>query len=390
MRRILLIYHGWGIGGGLIAMIGLIHQLKRQYDVHVLCIYNSNAVDYIKNEGISVEVLNSFFYRRLYSLYIKTEASYFSVPGFCKRTYALLMYYLNKYIVAPSVLKNKLGNFDILYLNSLFITDWAMAAQKRNKKVVLHVREPLANDSFKYGKNVILRNIKKYVDCVIAISKDNASRLSGIKNVRIVYDPVVDVNRGDLDIAVESDLKYFVYVGGEQRIKGFEQLALSLDYLNKNVRIFFIGQLKKKKSVGDYIRFFQSSYYRKLSFLRQKILSSEKIINVGHTNNVFSYYKKAIAVISPFSKPHASLPILEAFSIGKPVIASDIEGTDELVSIDTGFLFHNGNFKELAEVVNYFAKMDNRQLMDYSTASYLHYKHIYTLSESVPAIINEL
>ena len=141
-------------------MIGLIHQLKRQYDVHVLCIYNSNAVDYIKNEGISVEVLNSFFYRRLYSLYIKTEASYFSVPGFCKRTYALLMYYLNKYIVAPSVLKNKLGNFDILYLNSLFITDWAMAAQKRNKKVVLHVREPLANDSFKYGKNVILRNIK--------------------------------------------------------------------------------------------------------------------------------------------------------------------------------------------------------------------------------------
>lgn len=208
--------------------------------------------------------------------------------------------------------------------------------------------------------------------------------------MRIVYDPVVDVNRGDLDIAVESDLKYFVYVGGEQRIKGFEQLALSLDYLNKNVRIFFIGQLKKKKSVGDYIRFFQSSYYRKLSFLRQKILSSEKIIYVGHTNNVFSYYKKAIAVISPFSKPHASLPILEAFSIGKPVIASDIEGTDELVSIDTGFLFHNGNFKELAEVVNYFAKMDNRQLMDYSTASYLHYKHIYTLSESVPAIINEL
>ena len=94
--------------------------------------------------------------------------------------------------------------------------------------------------------------------------------------MRIVYDPVVDVNRGDLDIAVESDLKYFVYVGGEQRIKGFEQLALSLDYLNKNVRIFFIGQLKKKKSVGDYIRFFQSSYYRKLSFLRQKIIIIRK------------------------------------------------------------------------------------------------------------------
>ena len=36
MRRILLIYHGWGIGGGLIAMIGLIHQLKRQYDVFII------------------------------------------------------------------------------------------------------------------------------------------------------------------------------------------------------------------------------------------------------------------------------------------------------------------------------------------------------------------
>jgi hypothetical protein len=82
-----------------------------------------------------------------------------------------------------------------------------MAAQKRNKKVVLHVREPLANDSFKYSKNVILRNIKKYVDCVIAISKDNASRLSGINIVRFVYHSLVYKRRGDIELAVQSDKK---------------------------------------------------------------------------------------------------------------------------------------------------------------------------------------
>ena len=29
MRRILLIYHGWGIGGGLIAMIGFNTSIKK-------------------------------------------------------------------------------------------------------------------------------------------------------------------------------------------------------------------------------------------------------------------------------------------------------------------------------------------------------------------------
>ena len=66
-------------------------------------------------------------------------------------------------------------------------------------------------------------------------------------------------------------------------------------------------------------------------------------------------------LIAPFSKPHAALPILEAFSVAKPVIVSNIKGMNEIVSVNNGFFFKNGEPTSLANAINNMASLHNNE-----------------------------
>ena len=76
-------------------------------------------------------------------------------------------------------------------------------------------------------------------------------------------------------------------------------------------------------------------------------------------NNVF---REIDIVISPFSKPHFSMPIVEAFAMGKPVIATNIEGMDELIDngVD-GMLVENNDPLALANAINSLSKNLSKQ-----------------------------
>lgn len=77
-------------------------------------------------------------------------------------------------------------------------------------------------------------------------------------------------------------------------------------------------------------------YYWRLEKLYLMLRTSPNVLLVGTVDNVLGYLDECHALISPFSKPHASLPILEAFYIGKPVIVSDVLGMKEFVDYHTG------------------------------------------------------
>lgn len=393
MENILIIHHGWGIGGGLIAMARLAHQLQKEYDVKILCVFQSEAVAYLRDEGFNVDVVDHFFYRKFYSLFIHTAATYFSLQNSLKKIYALLMYLFSMYFFAPKVLKQHLVDIDIVYLNSLFISDWSRAAKKNSKKVLLHVREPLLTGLFSLRKQILRRTIDKFVDSIIAVSNDNAQRLDLLHKTTVVYDPVGDIDNCSsvpCNLPCDDDYVYFTYVGGEQRIKGFEQLVRSLDYLDKRVRIFFIGNyvFEERKSLSNCIRYLISPYFRRLRFLKMKLENSKNSLILGHINDVFTYYQLSRAIISPFSKPHASLPILEAFSIGKPVIASDVGGTTELVDDRVGVIYKNGDYEALATEMNKFVLKDTDAMNTFEVQALFRYNEIKKNSPSIVDIIN--
>lgn len=371
MKKILIIHHGIGKGGGLIALLGLIEELKKKNEVRVLSIFKSDAVDYIKKTGVEVYLLESKFYSKFYRLFVHSEASFFGIIDFLKNLKNILTFFLSKYFFAKKELMNLDFEYDIVYLNSTFISDWLLAAKKLNKKTIIHVREPLASGFLGIRKSIIRHTIKKYCDAIVAISKDNAKRVGLNSKTTIVYDPVVYKGR-DKVIARDSNenYRYFLYLGGMQRIKGFEQLVKSLSYIDENVRIYFLGgDITPSKSKVKRMIELLDPYMWKINSLITSLNQSDKIIKVGLVDNIFDYYSNSIALVSPFSKPHASLPVLEAFYVGKPVIVSDIEGMDEIVSMENGLFFANNDPIGLADAINKMASMSDMEYQKISQNS---------------------
>ena len=136
MKKMLLVHHGSGLGGGLVALLGLLEELKRDYQITVLCVFESDAVKYIKNTGVTVIVLNSFFYRKIYRLFLYTEAKYYSLDYLVLNSLAFISYLLNLFIFAPLKFRPIVKQYDIIYMNSLFLTDWCVCAKKQKIRLL--------------------------------------------------------------------------------------------------------------------------------------------------------------------------------------------------------------------------------------------------------------
>ena len=393
MKKILLIHHGQGVGGGLIALLGLIRELKADHSVTVLCIFASDAVSYLQKEGIAVIVLDSRFYRKNYDLFIHSAASFAGPLKIMRDMYTLLTYFLSMWIFAPAALAKYGHGYDVVYLNSMFISDWAWAAKKQKKKVLVHVREPLASGFLGIRRALIRHVIRRAADLVIAISNDNAERLGLGEKTVTVYDPIVLNKSNEEKIRIQPGYRYFTYVGGSQRIKGFAQLVESLAYLDDKVRIFFLGYTHELAYLGGWkfqIRKLLSPYARRLPWLKDTLLASEKVIRVGISDNVASYYWQSRAVISPFAVPHASLPVLEAQHLGKAVIVSDVVGTEEFVDSRVGIVFENGNPKALASAINALAELEDESLQAMGDQARERSRSIYLNNPNVSRLIRAL
>lgn len=396
-KKILILHHGSGLGGGLIALLGLIDELKEDYDVSVFCIFKSDAIDYLKARDIEVYTPKKETFYSKYNLYIHSEASFNNIPSFIKFFYYFILSFLNSVIFSKSELKVFSDKFDIFYLNSLFVSDWLLYSKKYFKNVVVHVREPLAKGIFGFRKNIFRCLLKKYSDLIICVSEDNKTRVNiPDKSIR-VYDPVVLLGRADPNFEVfkEPNKKYFTYLGGSQRIKGFEQFVNSLEYLEDDIKIFFLGGLteleENTQTFSFKIRSLFSKYTRKkLKELRIKFYKSNKIEFIGKTDNVFNYYEESVAIICPFAKPHACLPILEAYSVGKPVIVSNVEGMDEHFSNKIMEVFKNHNSKELADKINIMARFKEEELLDISRLAKERYNKIKFSNPSINALLKNL
>jgi len=393
LKSVLIIHHGQGVGGGLIALLGLIEELKKNNRVHVLSIFDGIAVDYIFKTGVQVTVAKSRFYAKFYQLFIHSDASYFNIIDSIRNVKSIIFYLLSKYYFAGQELKNIASDYDVIYLNSTFISDWARGSKILKKKVVIHVREPLSGGLIGLRRCIIRKTIDEYCDQVIAISFDNACRLGLQNKTTVVYDPVVTKDRSRLEQkVVNCQFKYFVYLGGMARIKGFEQLVESLDYLNEDVRIFFLGgeSAYAIQGIKRLVRQILDPFFLKNRRLIDKLKKSEKIIYVGLVDDVFYYYENSIAALCPFSKPHASLPILEAFSVGKPVIVSDVEGMEELVDGANGVFFINSDPQSLAYKINEMSRVSEEYYEIMRAACFNKYKQIRDRKDSAASVVNKL
>ena len=177
---------------------------------------------------------------------------------------------------------------------------------------------------------------------------------------------------------VETDLqRNFIkeYFHNENRIYKFPNCRKSVNlhsYISKTPFVF-IGQVKKEKGLDFIIKaneilpdnqkihiygpIWDEEYSNKLGDSYKGLLPSEEVVYT------IAKYKYLVLPTYWYGEGHPGV-IIEAMSIGKPIIASNHRAIPELVSEKNGFLFDPYNFNNFISVLQQSVDNPNYQTRD--------------------------
>ncbi|MDD4729489.1 MAG: glycosyltransferase family 4 protein [Dysgonamonadaceae bacterium] len=348
-RKILFIHHATGWGGATLSMIKAIERLDQsKFSVEVLLIKNSDISKILHAKGIKYHIAKNEFYKKYYN--------YFSHASGGHKWYHLFTllvvsasWILSRFYFSRIELKNI--ECDIIHLNSSALTDWLYASSKK-ATTIIHFREALADGYLGIRKSFFRKQVKKYADHIIAISKDNAARLNLPEKTTVIYN-YTEI-KPDIENLKNQPQKMVLYVGGAQIIKGYFTMVDALDYLNEDITVCFCGYYPDKLSFNVYDKIFLHRQNNKMIASLEKMRKHKNARIIGLIEDISPFLSDTDALISPFSKEHFSRPVIEAFAHKKPAIGSNVVGMEELIDNKiNGLIVEKDNPKALADAINY-------------------------------------
>ncbi|SHK18341.1 glycosyltransferase family 4 protein [Tepidibacter formicigenes] len=168
---------------------------------------------------------------------------------------------------------------------------------------------------------------------------------------------------------------YFIYIGRLDEIKGINFLVNSWKDIDKNIKLYIIGDGPEKENIEKYIK--------------ESKINNIKLLGFMDRLSAFEIIEKSRAIIVP-SKWYEGFPmtIAESFSLGVPVIGSNIGNIGCIVNDENnGLLFEKDNKQSLKEVVErvFYNKQFNIQLGNNAYNTFLDY---YTDEENYNILQN--
>jgi glycosyltransferase involved in cell wall biosynthesis len=128
----------------------------------------------------------------------------------------------------------------------------------------------------------------------------------------------------------------------------------SLPYLDDNIRVLFAGYYPtdQPKGIRKKIKNFLPMNRRLLRSLAN-MRNSKNAIEVGIQKNIKEILDESTILVFPSVVPHFARPVIEAMIRKRPVIASKIDGIEELIEDgETGILFNSNDHLALAKAIN--------------------------------------
>jgi glycosyltransferase involved in cell wall biosynthesis len=152
--------------------------------------------------------------------------------------------------------------------------------------------------------------------------------------------------------AIESNNKRLVFVGRLDKIKGIFPLVEAMKKVNKQIELVMIGDGETRPALEKAIQ---------TAGLKNRI----RLTGSLESPAVFDWIRKSYALILPSFHETQGIVLMEANSCGKPVLASDINGINEVVQQGkNGLLFEKNNPTKMAEAINYlFANPEEAKQM---------------------------
>jgi len=321
-----------------------------------LLLKRSDVCDLFEAAGISYKVADHWFYKKWYLPYAHIEVGWVNVFQPLRFFYFTLSWLFSRFFAARALLRNH--SADIVHLNSYALTDFLCAAAKV-AKTVIHVREPATRGHFGIRQGIMIGQIRKYAASVIAISKDNLARLRVDGQGYVVYNsfsPTLISQR--LPSSLPNSV---IYLGGVASHKGFLTLAAAAGSIDPKIRIKILGYVNTDLGfegglmtrLRHRLKKIISLEYRKTLQALTKLKALKNVEFIGVVKNTEKYLEESRLLLNLFTITHFSRPIIESYAVGRGVIATDVDGIDEIVNANvTGFVVEKNNPEALADLVN--------------------------------------
>jgi glycosyltransferase involved in cell wall biosynthesis len=346
--KVLVITHTFPTKYNPVAAIFLLNQLKsleKFCDIRVIFPYA-----YVPN----IKFLNPYYrfskipeYEKVHGIDV-FHPKYIMIPRILFKL-RLLNYYLAieslfSYLSAKKTVKNFLNewNPDIIHLHGSLseslLVNWIKKGFKKPLLVTVY-GEDVTRYSKQFPSSLLVKNTFKNADAIISQSeflKKEIGRL-GIKNKRFFIIPMgaliekfkpkgKNIARARLNLP--QDKKIILFVGHLFARKGVEYLIKALKQVSKKekkVLCCIIGsghlELQLKKLASDL------GLNQNVKFLGQK--KHSQIPQFMNACDIF---------VLPSLNEGLPVVLCEALACGKPVVATNVAGTPELVNIDVGLL----------------------------------------------------
>ncbi|MDA9662642.1 glycosyltransferase family 4 protein [Candidatus Pelagibacter sp.] len=210
------------------------------------------------------------------------------------------------------------------------------------------------------GSNFIFSHIDKNYSKYLGIKKKFLVIFRGINVDYFDSSTTLDTeeNRLTSDWEVDKNKKMILMPGRLTAWKGQETFIEALNLVNKELGYESFNAVILGSDQGRDI------YTKKIKRLAEQYRLTSQLKFIEHCKNMPLAYKISNIIVSASVEPEAFGRVaVEAQSMEKPIIASDIGGSNETI-IDnvTGFLFQSGNVEALSKKIVEVLQLDESRL----------------------------
>jgi glycosyltransferase involved in cell wall biosynthesis len=238
---------------------------------------------------------------------------------------------------------------DVVYVNTLTLPHWLLAARFARVPVVCHVRE--AEEQLGRRSARVLVAPVRLADAVIANSAAtgewlvrHAPRLAG--RVRVVYNGFAFADLPQPPTPPAGDRRTRLLVVGRLSPRKGQDVALAAV-----AELVAAGYDLELHLVGDVFRGYEW-YERELREQADRLGIADRIVVAGFAEEPTAAYAESDIVLVPSRLEPFGNVAVEAMALGRPVIASRVGGLPEIVDDgDTGILVPPGDQAALVAAI---------------------------------------
>lgn len=331
MKKILFVVDENRMGGVSILLEDMLKMLNLEdKKIDILVLHNSG--DRLKGLPKGVNVIYGTKYFEVVDIPITEAIKSKNIKLILRKL--MLVFDLKTGLIKKKILRERKKilkeKYDIeIAFKDGFTALFTVFGNTKKKIHWLHYDYNLANPNAKYDK--LFKRILSKFNNIIAVSKgvmDDFNKIYHLENKTTVISNLIDLDKinnksNEFEIDRSEELE-IISVGRLHRMKGYDRFVdavymLKKDKLLDNVIFKIYGDGPEKDNLNN------------------KILDlnlSKKIILGGRVNNPYVYMKNAdLFVLSSVYEPFG-LVIIEALTLGTPVLATQNSATNKLIKKD--------------------------------------------------------